>query len=72
MIVVILLLILTGAISTSVILGLKGFSWGMIALGYVLGGWAGLAVGLPVLFLWRRIRCRRAARQAGRTAEDSP
>lgn len=72
MIVIILLLILSGALSSAIILGLKGLSWGMIALGYVAGGWLGLLAGLPILLLAREVRRRQALRQDGQPAGENP
>lgn len=60
--------ILIGAILSAVLLWLGDASWGMIALGYLLGGWAGLVVSLPLLFLIRSLQQRRAARMQDKAA----
>lgn len=51
MVILILGLILLGSFSTAAFLMIQGVSWGMVALGYVGGGWAGLILGLSVLYL---------------------
>ena len=64
-IVVMMALIIASAIATALVLGLTGASWGMIVLGYVLGGWVGLILGVPVLLLAGRCGKRTARRGAG-------
>jgi hypothetical protein len=49
MIILTLLLVLIGSFATSITLALKGASLGMIALGYLAGGWIGFLIGLPVI-----------------------
>ena len=51
MVILILGLILLGSFSTAAFLMIQGASWGMITLGYMGGGWAGLILGLSVLYL---------------------
>ncbi|MBA49341.1 MAG: hypothetical protein CMI51_10005 [Paracoccus sp.] len=46
-----LLLILTGSFVTATAMAVQGASWAMIGMGYVLGGWAGLFLGLPLAML---------------------
>lgn len=53
MIAVLLLLIVTGSFLTSGVLFAQGASWGMIALGYVGGGWAALVIGILLALIWR-------------------
>lgn len=54
-IVVLLLLILTGSLSMAIFLAATDASWGMIALGYVAGGWGGLLLGGALVFLLSRL-----------------
>lgn len=53
MIALVLLLAVSGSFLASGILLAQGASWGMIGLGYVAGGWAGLVVGALLLAMWR-------------------
>ena len=48
MIVALLLMILSGSFATATTMALQDASWVMIGLGYVLGGWAGLFLGISV------------------------
>lgn len=56
MIVFLLISILAGSFATALAAGFGGASWGMIALGYVLGGWIGLIGGGLVLAVACRVR----------------
>lgn len=56
MIALVLLLTVAGSFLSSGILLAQGASWGMITLGYVAGGWAGLVIGALLLALWRIVR----------------
>lgn len=60
MLVFLLLSILAGSFTTAIALGFWGASWGLIGLGYVLGGWAGLIGGWLVLAVVCRVRKWRA------------
>lgn len=51
MVILILGLILLGSFSTAAFLMIQGVSWGMVALGYMGGGWAGLILGIVLLYL---------------------
>lgn len=53
MMVLVLALAVTGAFVTSAILFSMGASFGMIALGYVAGGWGAILVGGILIALWR-------------------
>lgn len=53
MIVLVLALAVTGAFATSAILFAAGASLGMIALGYVVGGWGAVLVGGILIAVWR-------------------
>ncbi|MBU2958959.1 hypothetical protein Q4511_13540 [Paracoccus sp. 1_MG-2023] len=55
MVAILLMLIVSGSFLTSAILFAQGASWGMIALGYVGGGWAAFIAGMIILSLWRFI-----------------
>lgn len=55
MLIVALILILAGSLAGAVIQWLQDASaWGIV-LGYVAGGWAGLILGLPAVFLVRAL-----------------
>ncbi len=63
--VVLLIAILLGSFSTALAVGLSGASWGMIALGYVAGGWIGLATaGLALALACRLSRVGQDGRGA--------
>lgn len=72
MIVLFLGLILVGAISTAVTLWLADASWGMIALGYFLGGWAGMGLSLPLVFFACRRNRRRDSQMQGSPVGERP
>lgn len=58
MVIAALALILMGSFAAAILMYWLDFSWKMIALGYVAGGWAGLFTGLAALVLldWRSRR----------------
>lgn len=60
MIVFTLIWILVGSFLAATYMAVTGASWGMIALAYVAGGWAGLALGGLVLVLACRLLPGRA------------
>lgn len=53
MMVLVLALAVTGAFATSAALFSAGASLGVIALGYVAGGWGAILVGGILIALWR-------------------
>lgn len=64
MIILCLLAILIGSFATSLALWLSGASWGVIALGYLAGGWAGLGLGAVTVML--ACRLPRSGQKPGR------
>lgn len=68
MIVVVLLVILAGSFSTAIYFVSTGASWGMVALGYVAGGWGGLLLGGALALLGARLVPNRSS--AGARSAD--
>lgn len=67
MVIVALIFIVLGSVMTSLACLILDASWGMIALAYLAGGWAGLLIGLPAtVYVNCRLR-RRTERQAAET-----
>jgi len=53
MVVLVLALGVMGAFATSAVLFITGASFGVIALGYVAGGWTAILLGGGLFALWR-------------------
>ena len=70
MIIFVIIAILIGSFSTSILLALRGASWGLIALGYVLGGWGGLILGGGLLMLTCRFSRTRPGLRTARLGDD--
>lgn len=65
MIIVALLFIVAGSVMASTAAYFLGASWGMIALAYLGGGWAGLLIGMPATLFVSCMMKRRGQRSSG-------
>lgn len=72
MVILVLVLILTGSLAGSLVLWLQGAAIGGIVLGYLAGGWIGLLVGLPLIFLIRALIGLRRPRPCPESPPDQP
>lgn len=72
MVILVLALILTGSLVGSVALWLQGAPVWSILLGYLAGGWIGLLVGLPLIFLIRAVLRPHQPRPGTPSPPDQP
>ena len=79
MIILALALILTGSIAGAVTMWLQDASFWQVVLGYFVGGWSGLLLGMPVVLAIRAFcqmhkarLARRRIRQEHQQASNTP